>query len=413
MDCRRAGPFRRAAGFAEINLKTLKSKQDKGNASMKYRTINFTEAVLCFFLAGVTHTLALPKESTEPIYSAKSVIYIFNANPADNPHFLNTQMLILQSTPVLYEVIQRLGLQKAWGKDQQELPRSETLQILKNSIHISQIPNTTLISISVKRSNPNEAAKIANETAVTFRDYRLSMASKNARAKINALTNVLKEQRDRVDAAQRVIENQRTELSLPPFREKNSVKVDRIRLQQLEADRLMAQSEMVKKEGLLKILEDLDDNSLVERASYIPPDPFVLNTLQQLRGIDVQLCSLAADHEVDHPEVQRAALLKRTLEETLRKRLQDLRNGLETEYLMAKNRFESIDKVLAEMRASNIETQSPEARSVRKAQMDLESERFIYKQLEAKLRVEIATLEVPRATVEIISVAEPNPVQKQ
>lgn len=375
---------------------------------MKTRTINIKITALISLLAGAACTLALPKESTEPAYSARSVISVFNNNPETHPNFLNTQILLLQSKPILYEVIHRIDLQKAWGKDDQELPRAETLQILKNSIRISQYPNTSLIAISIKRNDPYEAAKIANEIAEAYRDSRLDMVSKNTRAKIDVLAKVLTEQRDRVDAAEQVVEHQRTEFSLPPFREKNSVKVDRIRLQQLEADRLMAQTKMVEKEGLLRIIEASDGKGLMERASHIPPDQFVLNTLQQLRDIDVQLRSLAADHDVDHPEVQRVALLKKTLEEILRKRLQDLRNGLETEYLMAKNRFESINKVLAEMRASNIETQSPEARSVRKAQMNLESERFIYKQLEAKLRVEIATLEVPRATVEIISVAEPN-----
>lgn len=379
---------------------------------MKNQMIILTATLSFYLLAG---TLAAPKESMEPTYSAKSVISVFNANPADNPHFLNTQMLLLQSKPILYEVIHRLGLQKSWGKDSQELPRTETLQILRNSIHISQIPNTTLITITATRNDPNEAAKIANEIAITFRDYRLDMASKNVRATIDVFTKALKEQRDRVDAAERVLEHQREELGLPAFGSGNSEKVDFIRLQQLEADRLMAQTKMVKKEGLLKILEDLDDNNLVECTSNIPPDPSVLNTLQQLLDIDVQLRSLATDHGIDHPEARRLALQKKTLEEALRERLQDLKNGLETEYLTAKNQFESIDKVLAEIRAVDIKMQSPKVRPLRKAQMDLESERFIYKQLEAKLRVEIISLERPRASVEIISIAEPNhrPVHTQ
>ena len=45
--------------------------------------------------------------------------------------------------------------------------------------------------------------------------------------------------------------------------------VGEVRMQQLEGDRLFAQREMVEKEGLLRILEDLDDKDLLERASYI------------------------------------------------------------------------------------------------------------------------------------------------
>ena len=296
---------------------------------MKIRTFNFAAAAVLFLLAGATSAFALPKESTEPVYSAKSTIFVFNENPEANPHFLNTQILLIQSNPVLYKVIDRLTLQKAWGKDGQKLPRSETLQILKNSIHISQIPNTTLITISAKRNDPIEAAKVANETAETYHDYRVDMAVDNALAKIDVFTKILKEQSDRVDAAEREVERQREELGLPALGSGNSEKIDSIRFQQLEADRLMTQNKMREKEERLKTLENLDDKGLIERASHITFDQFALNALQQLRDIDVQLRSLATDHG-DHPEAQRLALQKKTLEEILRERLQDLRNGLET-----------------------------------------------------------------------------------
>ena len=367
-------------------------------------------------LTGTVYTLMLPN-----IYASSSRISVSEDAPeinpfaaqqsyysSYNPYFLRTQFEVLQSKPILHEVILRLNLQSEWGKEGEKLPRDVTLKILKNSISVFQQRDTSLIVISTKRDDPFEAAKIANEIAEVYRDSRLDIASKEARGAIDKIAEALKEQRDRVDVAEQKVEQIRKDLDIAVIGGEGSIDVDNIRLQQLEGDRLAAQTQMVEKQGLLDILEGLDDKGLIERASYITFDQFVMNTIQQLQDIDVQLSALEADYGVNHPEVRRYTLQKKTLEKTLSSRLQALRNGLETEFLMAKNNFESLDKILAGVRAANIESQGSKFRPFRNAQLDLESERFIYSQLNAKLRQEIITLQVPRNPVEVIDIAEPN-----
>jgi capsular exopolysaccharide synthesis family protein len=367
-------------------------------------------------LTGTVYTLMLPN-----IYASSARISVSEDAPeinpfavqqsyysSYNPYFLRTQFEVLTSKPILHEVINRLNLQAEWGKGGEKLPHDVAVKILKNSINVFQQRDTSLIVISAQRDNPNEAAKIANEIAEVYRDSRLDIASKDARGAIDKIAEAMKEQRDRVDAAEQVVEQLRTELDIAVIGGEGSVDVDNIRLQQLEGDRLAAQREMVEKEGLLKILEDLDEKDLIERASYITFDQFVMNTIQQIQDIDVQLSSLDADYGSNHPEVQRFKLQKKTLEETLSQRLQGLRNGLQTEYLMAKNNFDSLEKILAGVRSTSIESQGAKFRPFRNAQADLESERFIYNQLKSKHRQEIITLEVPRNPVEIIDIAEPN-----
>jgi capsular exopolysaccharide synthesis family protein len=211
-----------------------------------------------------------------------------------------------------------------------------------------------------------------------------------------------------VDAAEQVVERLRTELDIAVIGGAGEVDISDVRLQQLESERLAAQREMVDKEVQLNILKDLSDKNLSEQASYITFDQFVMTTMQQIQDINVQLSSLNADFGSNHPEVQRYKLQKKTLEETLSNHIRALRNGLETEYLRAKNNFDNLDVILAGVRSKTIESQGAKFRPFRNAQADLESERFIYNQLKAKHRQEIITLEVPRNPVEIIDVAEPN-----
>lgn len=367
-------------------------------------------------LTGTVYTLLLPN-----IYASSSRILVSEDSPeinpfavqqnymsTYNPYFLRTQFEILTSKPILNEVIYRLNLQSEWGKNNEILTRDIALKILKNSISVFQQRDTSLIVINVKRDNPDEAADIANEIAQVYRDSRLELASKSARKAIDKIEESLTEQRQRVANAEENIQKIREDLNIAVVGGEGQFDVGEVRMQQLEGDRLFAQREMVEKEGLLRILEDLNDKDLLERASYITFDQFVMNTIQQIQDIEVNLSSVQSDYGDNHPEVKRLKSQIVTLEETLKKRLSALRNGLDTEYIIAKNNFESLDKVLASVRTDTIESQGAKFRPYRNALADLETERFIYNQLMSKHRQEIITLQVPQNPVDIIDVAEPN-----
>ncbi|MFL2876548.1 MAG: GumC family protein [Pontiellaceae bacterium] len=366
-------------------------------------------------LTGTVYTLLLPN-----IYASSSRISVSEDTPEINPftayqsvqmynpYFLRTQFEILTSKPILNEVIYRLDLQNEWGKDEKVLTRDISLKILRNSINVFQQRDTSLIVINVKRDNPDEAADIANEIAQVYRDSRLDLAAKSAREAIDKMEQSLTEQRQRVASAEENIQKIREDLNIAVVGGEGQFDVGEVRMQQLEGDRLFAQREMVEKEGLLRILEDLDDKDLLERASYITFDQFVMSTIQQIQDIEVNLSSVQADYGNNHPEVKRLRSQIVTLEETLKKRLTALRNGLDTEYIIAKNNFESLDKVLASVRTDTIESQGAKFRPYRNALADLETERFIYNQLMAKHRQEIITLQIPKNPVEIIDIAEPN-----
>ena len=261
--------------------------------------------------------------------------------------------------------------------------------------------------INVKRDNPQEAADIANEIAQVYRDSRLDIASKNAQLAIDKIEESLADQRQRVALAEERIQNIREELNIAVVGGEGQFDVGEVRMQQLEGDRLFAQRAMLEKEGLITILNDLDDKDLLERASYITFDQFVMNTIQQIQDIEVQLSSLSANYGINHPEVKRLQLQVDTLEDKLDKRLRALRNGLETEYIIAKNNFESLDSVLTSVRSDTIASQGSKFRPYRNALADLETERFIYNQLKSRHRQEIITLKVPKNPVELIDVAEP------
>ena len=365
-------------------------------------------------LTGTIYTLLLPN-----VFSSSSRISVSEDKPEINPFqpemmydrydpfYLKTQFEILQSKPILNEVIYRLNLQEKWGK-KGSLPREVALKILKNSLSIYQQRDTSLIVINVKRNDPNEAAEIANEISQVYRDARTELATKNTRNALDKIDESLSEQRVRVDEAEEKIQEIREQLDIAVVGGEGQFDVGEVRMQTLERDRLAAQREMVEKKGLLDILDSIGDEDLAEQASFITFDQFVVDVVRRMELLEVELSALDADYGRNHPEVKRLLLQKQSLEKNLKERLDALRNGLQTEYSIAKSKFDGLDKVLTSVRTDSIETQGAKYRPYRNALADLETERFIYNQLLAKHRQEIITMQLPRNSVNIIDVAEPN-----
>ena len=324
---------------------------------------------------------------------------------AYNPYFLRTQFEIIQSKPVLYEVISRLNLQEEWRGEGEALPRDVALKILRNSVQVMQMRDTSLIVLSVRRTDPDEAAVIANELAEVYRDYRLDTAQDEAKRVIDKIYEAMQDQLVRVEAAENKVKQLRTELDISVT---GGSEVDGVRLQQMERERLAALSEMQDQENLIKALSELEEKSVLELASYITFDEVVVGMVKQVEDIDVELSKLGEDYGANHPEVKRYRLQKEKLEEKLALRLKALRNGLQTDYELAEKRYQNLEQALTDIRSETKEFQSDEFRPFRIALAELENERLIYNELTKKHRMELIAFEVPRNPVEIIDIAEPN-----
>jgi succinoglycan biosynthesis transport protein ExoP len=366
-------------------------------------------------LTGTVYTLMLPN-----IFASTARIRVSEDAPSIspfavqqsgyssyNPYFLKTQFEVLTSKPLLYAVINRLNLQQEWGSDGETLPRDVALAIMQNSVSVFQQRDTSLIVISVKRDDPDEAADIANLLAEVYRDSRLDFSSKETRGAIDKIEIAVKEQAQRVVDAEQQVQEIREQFGLAIVGGEG-IDISEMQMQQLEADRMAAQQAMMEKEGILNILENLEDQDLVDSSAGITSDPLVMNTIRQIQDIDVQLSSLSADYGPNHPEILRSQYQKKRAEEVLKQQLQSLRNRLQTEFDLAQSRFNKVDALLESVKATTIAEQGKEYQPFRKALADLETERMIYNQLSARLRQEIITLDVPRNPVEIIDSAEPN-----
>jgi len=134
-----------------------------------------------------------------------------------DPYFIQTEFEVLQSEVILEPVIKRLNLNQTWASRYgggETLKTSDTMEILKKSMELRPVRNTSLIEIRVYSESAEEAAKIANALAEAYQTHRLDQNRQQMKNGIKALEEQWKEQIAEVDQAQKDVDDKRMELRI-------------------------------------------------------------------------------------------------------------------------------------------------------------------------------------------------------
>jgi hypothetical protein len=87
-----------------------------------------------------------------------------------DPEFVAEQFQTMRRPEILYPVIERLDLHKAFAKGTEPLPLAEVHRLLLDSLSVREVRDTGLIEVGVYSSSPQLAANIANTIAIVFQE---------------------------------------------------------------------------------------------------------------------------------------------------------------------------------------------------------------------------------------------------
>ena len=167
--------------------------------------------LLTFFLvmvtAGVT-TYFLPRQFLSRVrmevkQDNSGPVSTFGGSTARayDPQFVATQFQILQTTEILYPVIDRLELVKEFSPAGQRLPIQQVYMRLRRSMQLQEVRMTGLIDIGVYDTDATRAANIANTIGVVYVERRRADLQKNVDRGLEQLTEEVAKQRAAVVAA--------------------------------------------------------------------------------------------------------------------------------------------------------------------------------------------------------------------
>lgn len=371
--------------------------------------------MLLVVVTGTGVTLMLPKQ-----YAADARILVREDNMdvdvferqmpmGYNPFFLRTQYEIIQSRQILYQVINNLNLQQVWGEKNNEdgspVSREDAYITLRSSVKVQQYRDTSIIAIVLFRENPEEAARIANEVAAVYRDHRLSMKRREVKRAIEVLENEMHKQEEKVARAEDDLERIRKDLGVSMIT--TGVRADKMRLQQLEADRIAARVDMIVRKARLDQLDALNGDELMNASSYIVNDQALASVRAQLVDSEVTLKVMLETYGLNHPEVRRIQAGVNELKKKLTEALAGLKKGLKADYEVALAKFSALELELETAKTSDIAAENEKFRPFEKAEREVEIQRQILNALRSRVAQQGIEVEVPRTPVEVVDTAEP------
>lgn len=176
-----------------------------------------TTTVVTFFIKPTfasTVRIAIEKDTSD-------IAPLIGFRPAAqyDPYWIQTQFEKIQSRSVLHQVIDDpdLNLKKVWAEryKRPSLTTNEMYQVLKKSIDVEQGRNTSVIEITVYSELKEEAAKIANKIAQTYKQQRVDNQVKLSQAGIEMLKKQEAEQEEKIEIAQANVDDLKVKLGVP------------------------------------------------------------------------------------------------------------------------------------------------------------------------------------------------------
>lgn len=407
-------------------LKTAAPQENRLHFLDYWRIIRIRKTVILavFLLVVITATLVtfiLPESyaSTARIRVERDVSDIRGLTETSympggyDPYFIQTEYEMIQSEVVLSNVVQTLQLREEWGRKYaggQTLKTPEAIQLLKNRTDVQPVRNTSLIAIKVYSENAEEAARIANQIAATYQEYRREERRKLTLNAIKVLEDRFEEQEKKVQKAQAEVEKLRSELQISEAAAMSSqagTLLEQETLRHLKGLQIEAQAQ---RDREAKILEELRATPPQDLKKVVPTavqDGMLGELLAQLNVVEQERIRLKKDMTDESPAVVTANKQIADLERKIGDRIEGVLKGLEARVASVNKYVESIRSEVDKAKAQDI-AKSEESRPYYEAKQRLDEAMRFRSVLYMKLQSETIDVSLPKTTVvEIVDRATP------
>jgi succinoglycan biosynthesis transport protein ExoP len=379
---------------------------------------------LLVVITGVIITYAMPK-----VYMASAVIRVQEESPdvsvfspemmRFDPLFLRTQFEIIQSRPIIEEVVRRRELDRklsrAYGYEQlspqDRLDR--TVKIVSKLMNVQQYRDTNLIEIQMSLAEPkadatHEAAEAANMIAQVFREQTASRSRKATEAALDALYDAFQEQDQRLAKAEEEVERIRSEYKIDVVDPQvgSGASLDKMTLTMLEELRIRASQAVAEAEARHTLVQSLADEKLIEAAQYLVNDQSIPVLVAEKRKAEVDLSQLGETYGPNHPDVVRVKRVIDSLDSKIEDALNGLKTGVLANFRAAQAKLAIIKTELMTRRDTEREAEAGSYREFSRAIDARDHVKKIRDALEMRYFQEQIELRIPKTLVELVSPAK-------
>jgi succinoglycan biosynthesis transport protein ExoP len=318
-----------------------------------------------------------------------------------DPYFILTEFEIIKSEVVLGKVITNLNLNAEYGKKMgtgAPFKTTETMRILRGSMDLKPVRNTTLVEVIVFDEKAAQAARLANAIAEAYKEHRYEQRQEMSKRGIATLEKERDDLDKKVDTERTLVDRLRDEykvsdlaasesaptplITSETFRKYHELKIE----SKIEYDRLKT---------LLDKFKTLDNEALAQTIPTAATDALLSNLLESRSLAEQKLLMVEKDYGVEHPDYIKAKAQLEDIKAKVNARINGILLGLEAKVASLKNGLDELDKEVESARNLDIETAS-RTRPYWEAKKKLEELMGVRRLLEMKIISEKIDMALPK-----------------
>jgi uncharacterized protein involved in exopolysaccharide biosynthesis len=334
-----------------------------------------------------------------------------------DPYFIQTEIEVLQSEPVLGKVIDALDLNKEWGTKHaggELLKTRETVALLRSRLDFRLVRNTSLIEIRVSSEKPDEAARIANAIADSYQALRYEQRLALSKEGLKALEDRFAQADAKIKQEQQQVGALRINLNISDAMasgEGPSPLMTAETLRKFESMRIESKAEYDRQATLLERLKalgkDLGPDGLAQAIPTATADTLLSSLLEQLTVADQRSAILEKQYGPAHVEVIQCKAIVDDLHKKIKSRVEGIMLGLDARAASLKTSLDNFEKELAQAIINDV-AEANRTRPYFEAKRNLDELQRFRQILDMKIASEKIDVSLPnRKLVEIVDRAVP------
>lgn len=371
--------------------------------------------ILAFVLTCVLATFVVAKRLT-PIYEATATIDVDRQTPTailgqdsvrttsnDADQYLATQMDLIQSDSVLRPVVQKFRLreiEKSQFGDGPLTAEREDAPIKLTQLQIVRPPNTYLLLVSYRSTNPHLAADVANGIANSYLEHNYSIRFQSTAGVSHFMEKQLEDLKAKMERSSAALVQFQKELSVINPEEKTTILSTR--LVQLNTEYTNAQAERVRKEAAYNSMK----SGSMEAAVISTQGEALKKLTEQFNEAQQRFTEVQSHNGPAHPEYKKASAQV----EELRRQLEDTRKSIqqrvEIEFRTASERESMLSNEVAKIKADfdRLNARSFDYQSLKQ---EAEADKKLYDELFRKIKEAGINAGFQNSTVRLADNARP------
>jgi succinoglycan biosynthesis transport protein ExoP len=350
--------------------------------------------ILSFVAASVLAAVIISSRLT-PVYESTATVDVDRQTPTgvigeeavrsntnDADQFLATQIRLIQSDSVVRPVADRFGLREIKGELEtadSEAGQSPDAPVVLKKLKVVRPPNTYLLLISYRNSDPRLAAQVANSIASSYLEHTYNIRSRSSASLSAFMERQLEELRAKMERSSAALAQFERELNVINPEEKTSILS--ARLLQLNTEYTNAQSDRVRKEAAHQSMR----SGSLEAALVSTQGESLRKLTERLDDAQEKFAEVKTHFGASHPEYRKASAQLAELERLLAATTQNIRQRVEIEYTEAGRREAMLQKAVQETKAEfdRLNARSFEYQSVKR---EAEADKSLYEELVRKIK---------------------------